>query len=56
MLGTTFSHETIRSYVVAFGTLFNSIQIWRKNSAGTKTQTIDVPLSYATKRKVVSTN
>ncbi len=51
MLGTTFSHETIRSYVVAFGTLFNSIQIWRKNSAGTKTQTIDVPLSYAPKEK-----
>ena len=51
MLGTTFSHETIRSYVVAFGTLFNSVQIWRKNSTGTKVQTIDVPLSYAPKEK-----
>lgn len=51
MLGTTFSHETIRSYVVAFGTLFNSVQIWRKDSAGTKQQTIDVPLSYAPKEK-----
>jgi len=51
MLGTTFSHEAIRSYVVAFGTLFNSIQIWRKNSSGIKSQTIDVPLSYAPKEK-----
>ena len=34
MLGTTYYHQTIRKYVAVFGTLFNDINIQRKNSAG----------------------
>ena len=35
MLGSTFYHQTIRKYVAVFGTLFNDINIERKNSSGT---------------------
>ena len=38
MLGQQFYHETMRKIVVSFGTLFNNIQIVRKNSAGTIVQ------------------
>ena len=34
MLGQTFYHQTIRKYVAAFGTLFNDINVERKNSSG----------------------
>ena len=33
MLGSTFYHQTIRKYVAVFGTLFNDINIERKNSS-----------------------
>ena len=50
MLGTTFSHGTLRSYIVAFGTLFNNIKITRSNATGVK-QTVAVPISYAPKER-----
>ena len=45
MLGTRFYHESIRKIFVAFGSLFNNIDIQR--SDGTNTEIIKVPLSYA---------
>ena len=51
MLGSTFYHQTIRKYVAAFGTLFNDINIERKNSAGTVIERIKVPLGYGPKQK-----
>ena len=51
MLGSTFYHQTIRKYVAAFGTLFNDINIERKNSAGTVLEKIKVPLAYGPKQK-----
>ena len=35
MLGQQFYHETMRKVVVSFGTIFNNINIVRKNNAGT---------------------
>ena len=35
MLGQQFYHETMRKVVVAFGTIFNNINIVRKNNSGT---------------------
>tara|TARA_Y100000996_G_scaffold414525_1_gene405656 strand:- start:716 stop:2797 length:2082 start_codon:yes stop_codon:yes gene_type:complete len=51
MLGTTFNYNAIRSYVVAFGTLFNDIKIQRMNNAGAVAQILNVPLSYAPKER-----
>ena len=51
MLGQQFYHETIRNIVVAFGTLFNDIQLVRKDNSGTITQTMKVPLAYGPREK-----
>ena len=40
MLGQQFYHETIRKIVIAFGTMFNDIQLIRKDNSGTVVQTI----------------
>ena len=53
MLGTTYYHETIRKYVAVFGTLFNDINIQRKNSSGVVTEQIKVPIAYEAKDKML---
>ena len=56
MLGATFFHDTIRKYVILFGTLFNTIYINRTNSAGEVIQTMKVPLAYGPKEKFLVRN
>jgi len=51
MLGSTFYHSTIRKYVAVFGTLFNDINIERKNSSGTVVEKLKVPLAFGPKQK-----
>ena len=51
MLGSTFYHQTIRKYVAAFGTLFNDINIERKNSSGAVVERVKVPLAYGPRQK-----
>lgn len=51
MLGQQFYHETMRKVVVAFGTMFNDINLVRKNSSGDVVQTMKVPLAYGPKQK-----
>jgi len=51
MLGSTFYHQTIRKYVAVFGTLFNDINIERKNSSGVVVERLKVPLAYGPKQK-----
>ena len=51
MLGQQFYHETIRKVIIAFGTLFNDIQLVRKDNNGTITQTMKVPLAYGPREK-----
>ena len=53
MLGTTYYHETIRKYVAVFGTLFNDINIQRRNSSGVITEQIKVPIAYEAKDKLI---
>jgi hypothetical protein len=53
MLGQTYYHETIRKYVAVFGTLFNDINIQRKNSSGVITEQIKVPIAYEAKDKML---
>ena len=54
MLGQQFYHETVRNVIVAFGTMFNNIQIVRKDNSGTVTQTMKVPLAYGPKQKFLT--
>ena len=54
MLGQKFYHETIRKMVVSFGTIFNNIQIVKKNSSGQITQSMKVPLAYGPKQKFLT--
>ena len=51
MLGSTFYHQTVRKYVAVFGTLFNDLNIERKNSSGVVIEKIKVPLAYGPKQK-----
>lgn len=52
--GKTFYHSHIRKAIVAFGTIFNDINIVRKDSAGVEAQSMRVPLAYATKQKFLT--
>ena len=54
MLGQQFYHETIRNIIVAFGTMFNNIQIVRKDNSGTIIQSMKVPLAYGPKQKFLT--
>ena len=54
MLGQQFYHETMRKVVVAFGTIFNNINIVRTNSSGGVVQSMKVPLAYGPKQKFLT--
>ena len=54
MLGQQFYHETKRKVVVAFGTIFNNINIVRKNNSGTIIQKMKVPLAYGPAQKFLT--
>jgi len=51
MLGNYFYNESTRNVVVAFGTIFNNIQLAKKDASGNVTQTMKVPLAYGPKQK-----
>ena len=53
MFGTYFYHQTSRKMVVAFGTLFNNIEVRRTDSADAVTEVIKIPLSYGPKDKML---
>ena len=54
MFGTYFYNESMRRMTVAFGQLFNKIQIKHKDSTGKTVQSISVPLAYAPKEKFLT--
>jgi len=47
-------HELIRKTVVAFGTLFNDLYVYRKNSTGKVIQKMKVPLAYGPRQKFLT--
>ena len=51
MFGKYFYNESMRRMTIAFGQLFNKIQVRRKDSSGNVVQSIAVPLAYAPKEK-----
>ena len=54
MFGQHFYHKSIRNTVIAFGTIFNNINIKRLDSSGNPLQAVRVPLSYAPKEKFIA--
>lgn len=50
MLGNHFYHERIRKAVAVFGSLFNNINVIRKDASGNTLSQQKVPLSYSPKR------
>ena len=54
MFGEHFYHKQIRNTVIAFGTIFNNVNIKRLDSSGNPIQTLRVPLSYAPKEKFLA--
>jgi hypothetical protein len=52
--GKTFYHSITRKAVIAFGVMFNNLQIRRRNAAGQIVQTLRVPLAYAAKDKMLA--
>jgi hypothetical protein len=51
MLGTQFYHESIRKVIVSFGTMFNNINLVRKDNSGNIIQSMKVPLAYGPREK-----
>ena len=54
MLGPHFYNEAIRKTVVAFGTLFNNIEIRKTDAAGTVIEAEKVPLAYGPQNKFLT--
>jgi hypothetical protein len=54
MFGNEFYHETIRRYVIVFGTMFNDMVVWRRNTAGAIIKRIKVPIAYGPRAKFLS--
>lgn len=49
-----FYHSITRKAIIAFGVMFNNLQIRRKDAAGNVVQTLRVPLAYAPKNKMLT--
>ena len=54
MIGNYFYNESTRNVVVSFGTLFNNIQLTKKDNSGNVIQSMKVPLAYGPKQKWLS--
>lgn len=51
MLGHTWYNESIKKYVVVFGTMFNDIVLTKRNQDGTVSKQVRVPISFGPKEK-----
>ena len=54
MLGTYYYHEIIRKTIIAFGTLFNTIDIKHKKPDGTVHTSVRVPIAYGPVEKFLA--
>ena len=54
MLGTYYYHEIIRKTIIAFGTLFNTIDIRHKKQDGSAYSTTRVPIAYGPREKFLA--
>jgi hypothetical protein len=54
MFGRTWNHDSLRKYIIVFGTVFNDIYINRLDNDEEIRQTLKVPLTYGPKDKVLA--
>ena len=54
MLGTYHYHEIIRKTIIAFGTLFNSIELRHTKQDGSEFSTVKVPIAYGPAEKFIA--
>ena len=54
MLGTFFYHEIIRKTVIAFGTVFNDINVRHQDKTGKDISNIKVPIAYGPRQKFLA--
>ncbi len=54
MLGTYYYHEIIRKTIIAFGTLFNTIDIKHKKQDGSAYSTTRIPIAYGPREKFLA--
>ena len=54
MLGTYYYHEIIRRTIIAFGTLFNNIEIKHKTQSGGAFSSVKVPIAYGPTEKFLA--
>ena len=54
MFGRTWNHDSLRKYIIVFGTVFNDIYINRLDNDQEVMQTLKVPLTYGPKDKVLA--
>lgn len=51
--GKVFYHGITRKAIIAFGVMFNNLEIRRRDATGKVAQTLRVPLAYASKNKMI---
>lgn len=51
MFGTYYNHQQFRRFLVAFGQLFDNIQVLRKDNTDTEVQRFVVPIDYGPKER-----
>jgi len=51
MFGKTFYHQHLHNYTIVFGTIFNDVNVERRETDGTLKQTMKVPLVYGPRDK-----
>ena len=54
MLGTYYYHEIVRRTIIAFGTLFNNIEIKHKTQSGDAFSSVKVPIAYGPTEKFLA--
>ena len=54
MLGTYHYHEIIRKTIIAFGTLFNTVEIRHQKQDGSDFSTVKVPIAYGPSEKFIA--
>ena len=54
MFGRTWNHDSLRKYIIVFGTVFNYIYINRLDNNEEIRQTLKIPLTYGPKDKVLA--
>ena len=54
MLGTYYYHQIVRKTIIAFGTLFNDVNIRHQDKNGNDISNIKVPLAYGPVQKFLA--